>query len=104
MLSFATHILCEHFQELMHINASFSNIDVHTVYYLNILANTLEGHPCPASKPIIDQHTVDYVLKFQELMYKDASRWSLAFQSYVQLTMAEVHRKETVSVTSLYLL
>ncbi|WAR15586.1 KITM-like protein [Mya arenaria] len=30
-----------------------------------------------------------------ELMYKDASRWSLAFQSYVQLTMAEVHRKET---------
>lgn len=30
-----------------------------------------------------------------ELMYKDASRWSLAFQSYVQLTMAEVHRKQT---------
>lgn len=30
-----------------------------------------------------------------EMMYKDASRWSLAFQSYVQLTMAEVHRKET---------
>ena len=40
-------------------------------------------------------------------MYKDASRWSLAFQSYVQLTMAEVHRKQTVGslipVTSLYL-
>lgn len=27
-------------------------------------------------------------------MYKDASRWSLAFQSYVQLTMAEGHRKD----------
>ncbi|XP_069105169.1 thymidine kinase 2, mitochondrial-like [Argopecten irradians] len=26
-------------------------------------------------------------------MYKDASRWSLAFQSYVQLTMAEGHNK-----------
>ena len=33
-------------------------------------------------------------------MYKDASRWSLAFQSYVQLTMAEVHRKETVSFSN----
>ncbi|KAL4221593.1 thymidine kinase 2 [Mactra antiquata] len=30
-----------------------------------------------------------------DMMYKDASRWSLAFQSYVQLTMAEVHRKES---------
>ncbi|XP_071146246.1 thymidine kinase 2, mitochondrial-like [Mytilus edulis] len=29
-----------------------------------------------------------------EMMYKDASRWSLAFQSYVQLTMAEGHRKD----------
>ncbi|OWF41235.1 thymidine kinase 2, mitochondrial-like [Mizuhopecten yessoensis] len=28
-----------------------------------------------------------------DLMYKDASRWSLAFQSYVQLTMAEGHKK-----------
>uniref|UniRef100_K1QBR3 Polyhomeotic-like protein 2 n=1 Tax=Magallana gigas TaxID=29159 RepID=K1QBR3_MAGGI len=27
-----------------------------------------------------------------DMMYKDASRWSLAFQSYVQLTMAEGHK------------
>ncbi|XP_052286459.1 thymidine kinase 2, mitochondrial-like isoform X2 [Dreissena polymorpha] len=32
---------------------------------------------------------------YTEMMYKDASRWSLAFQSYVQLTMADVHRKDT---------
>lgn len=29
-----------------------------------------------------------------EMMYKDASRWSLAFQSYVQLTMSDGHRKD----------
>ncbi|XP_062591702.1 thymidine kinase 2, mitochondrial-like [Saccostrea cucullata] len=30
-----------------------------------------------------------------DMMYKDASRWSLAFQSYVQLTMAEGHKHRT---------
>ena len=29
-----------------------------------------------------------------EMMYKDANRWSLAFQSYVQLTMVDGHRKD----------
>lgn len=28
-----------------------------------------------------------------DLMYKDAKRWSLAFQSYVQLTMLQIHAK-----------
>ncbi|XP_013414541.1 thymidine kinase 2, mitochondrial-like [Lingula anatina] len=31
-----------------------------------------------------------------ELMYKDAKRWSLAFQSYVQLTMLQQHHKPQV--------
>ncbi|XP_064642733.1 thymidine kinase 2, mitochondrial-like [Lineus longissimus] len=29
-----------------------------------------------------------------ELMYKDARRWSLAFQSYVQLTMLDIHTRK----------
>ncbi|KAI0210173.1 Thymidine kinase 2, mitochondrial [Lamellibrachia satsuma] len=34
-----------------------------------------------------------------ELMYKDSERWSLTFQSYVQLTMLQVHtQKQTCPV------
>ena len=31
-----------------------------------------------------------------DLMYKDAQRWSLTFQSYVQLTMLQNHTKKQV--------
>ena len=31
-----------------------------------------------------------------DLMYKDAQRWSLTFQSYVQLTMLQVHSRKQV--------
>ena len=33
---------------------------------------------------------------FQDLMYKDAKRWALTFQSYVQLTMLQQHSKKQV--------
>jgi len=29
----------------------------------------------------------------QDLMYKDPVKWSLCFQSYVQLTMLDLHTK-----------
>lgn len=31
-----------------------------------------------------------------DLMYKDAQRWSLTFQSYVQLTMLQCHTRKQV--------
>ena len=31
-------------------------------------------------------------------MYEDPSRWSLTLQTYIQLTMLEHHKKETVSL------
>ncbi len=33
---------------------------------------------------------------FQDMMYKDTKRWALTFQSYVQLTMLQVHGKRQV--------
>ncbi|KAL3862490.1 hypothetical protein ACJMK2_008451, partial [Sinanodonta woodiana] len=32
----------------------------------------------------------------EEMMYNDPKRWSMAFQSYVQLTMIGIHSKESV--------
>ena len=32
-----------------------------------------------------------------DLMYKDSKRWSLTFQSYVQLTMLQCHSQKQVS-------
>ena len=37
-----------------------------------------------------------------ELMYKDAERWSLTFQSYVQLTMLQVHTQKQVNSHSFF--
>ena len=37
-------------------------------------------------------------------MYKDPQRWSLAFQSYVQLTMLEIHNKKQVQIVCLAVL
>jgi hypothetical protein len=30
---------------------------------------------------------------FQDLMYKDPVKWSLCFQSYVQMTMLDIHTR-----------
>ena len=35
-------------------------------------------------------------------MYKDAERWSLTFQSYVQLTMLQVHTQKQVNSHSFF--
>lgn len=35
----------------------------------------------------------------QEMMYKNAERWSQSFQSYLTLTMLEIHEQEEVQNT-----
>lgn len=32
---------------------------------------------------------------FQDLMYKDTAKWAMTFQSYVSLTMLDMHRRPT---------
>lgn len=36
-----------------------------------------------------------YVVSLQGLLYNDPNRWSLAFQTHVQLTMLDYHTKDT---------
>ena len=36
---------------------------------------------------------------WQEMMYKNTERWSQAFQSYLTLTMLEIHEQEEVQNT-----
>ncbi len=55
---------------------------VHFVMFLNVF------HSGPTISVPLDL--------FQALMYENPTRWSLTFQTYVQLTMLETHTKKQV--------
>ena len=56
---------------------------------LIIICDQMIPEPVDLWKSVRGHNTLD-------LLYKDTSRWSLTFQSYVQLTMLQCHLKKVV--------